>query len=238
MHGLILAGGTGSRLAADGILVPKAAVPVGGVPQLLRLIERLLDLDCETIVCALRSGVELPPLPFSSNRPSTVEIRRCETPSPVHTLALGLAALPPGPVCCTMVDTVMPDDDWRAVRRVAETELRAGADMVVAATPYVDDERALYVRLGPDRSVEAFPDDPTPPVLVTGGVYALSDRARALVPELVRTGVDRMRGYLRLALTRGLLVRVAIVPRIVDLDRARDLDAANQLVARAPEPIR
>jgi len=38
MQGLILAGGEGSRLVADGVDTPKALVEVAGRPQILNLI--------------------------------------------------------------------------------------------------------------------------------------------------------------------------------------------------------
>jgi NDP-sugar pyrophosphorylase family protein len=230
MHGLILAGGLGTRLAADGIASSKATVPVGGVPQLFRLVQLLVDLECETVVCAVRSGVELPPLPIRSPRRSSVEVHRCSTPSPVHTLQFGLDALPPGPVFCTMVDTVMSDQDWRTVHRSAIALVDAGADLVVAATPYVDDERPLYLELDPGSRVLGFRDQPVEPVVVTGGVYALADGARALVPALIAAGADRMRSYLRSVLSHRPPVRAVVVPRIIDLDRARDLEAANLLL--------
>src|SRR5262245_51741461 len=79
VHGLILAGGFGSRLAADGVATAKATVSVGGVPQVVRLVRTLLDLDCSTVVCAVRTGVELPPLTIAPGKPSTVTVRRCAT---------------------------------------------------------------------------------------------------------------------------------------------------------------
>ncbi len=237
MHGLILAGGLGTRLAADGVADAKATVTVAGVPQLVRLVQLLVDLDCSTVVAAVRSGVALPPFGIGSRKASTVMVHRCATPSPVHTLALGLAALPPGPVFCTMVDTVMPDEDWRRVHGESARDLEAGAAAVVAVTPYVDDDRALYVECGADRRVTAFSDRPGEPVLVTGGVYALSDAARALVPELLSEGVDRMRAYLRRLLVRDLVVRAVVAPRIIDVDRADDLRAANAMLEASPHPI-
>ena len=44
MQGLILAGGRGSRLAADGVDTPKALVEVGGRPQVVNLIEMFAEL--------------------------------------------------------------------------------------------------------------------------------------------------------------------------------------------------
>src|SRR4029077_7073141 len=59
MHSLILAGGEGSRLAARRIAEPKALVPIGGVPQLLRLARVLERVGAESITCLVRRGVSL-----------------------------------------------------------------------------------------------------------------------------------------------------------------------------------
>jgi len=108
MQGLILAGGDGSRLAADGVETPKALVEVAGRPQVLHLIQTLEELGCESITCMIRDGVRI-------EAPASVVVRSCRTPSSLHTLIAGLAVVPPGPVFCTMVDTVMPAADWRRV---------------------------------------------------------------------------------------------------------------------------
>src|SRR3989449_6419032 len=57
MHGLILAGGEGARLAAGGIVVPKPLVEVAGKPQLLRLLETLDALGCDSLTCAIRADL-------------------------------------------------------------------------------------------------------------------------------------------------------------------------------------
>ena len=57
MHALILAGGEGSRLRADGVTVPKPFVEIGGRPLLFRLVETLRALGCESITAAVRRSV-------------------------------------------------------------------------------------------------------------------------------------------------------------------------------------
>jgi len=229
-HALILAGGEGSRFRNDGVPTPKATVEINGRPQLLRLLDRLVGLGAETVTCMIRSGIELPPINVRHARPLELAFHRCNTPSPVHTLAAGLRVVPPGPVLCLMVDTVMPALDWEKVYSGTAARLAAGATAVLAVTPYVDDERALYVEAAGERII-GLPDAPVDPVLVTGGVYGLSPAARELGLSAPERGIDRMRTYLRLLLTVGR-VEMVEVPRIVDLDRAQDLDSARSLLAR------
>src|SRR5262245_39770736 len=114
MHALILAGGEGSRLRSDGVRTPKAFVELGGQPLLLRLGDRLGSLGCESITALVRESAlsRVGWRPTQEPSPSGggvggLRVLPCDTPSSLHTLARGLAAVPPGPVLCTMVDTVM-----------------------------------------------------------------------------------------------------------------------------------
>ncbi len=128
MHGLILAGGEGSRLAAGGIAVPKPLVEVAGKPQIVGLLETLAALGCSSLTCAVRADFPAVRRLLDGRRfglPLTMV--ECRTPSSLHTLVEGLAAVPPGPVFCSMVDTVMRPEDWRSVYRGAGAR-RAAAE--------------------------------------------------------------------------------------------------------------
>ena len=229
MQGLILAGGRGSRLAADGVEAPKALVEVGGRPQIVNLIETFADLGCESITCMVREGI-------SVETPGPALVLTCRTPSSLHTLVAGLAAVPPGPVFCTMVDTVMPPADWRRLYHGVTERLAAGSLAVLAVTPFVDDELPLYVTRNEAGFATGILDTPPPPdapMLVTGGVYGLSPEARRLAGVAVAS-LHRMRAFLRLLVELRAPVATVEVPRIIDLDHKRDLDAAERwLTARA-----
>ncbi|HEY3219786.1 MAG TPA: NTP transferase domain-containing protein [Gemmatimonadales bacterium] len=229
MQGLILAGGRGSRLAADGVETPKPLVEIAGRPQIVNLIETFAELGCESITCMVRDGitVELP-------RASRASVRTCRTPSSLHTLVAGLATVPPGPVFCAMVDTVMPPGDWRRVYRGVTERLEAGSVAVLAVTPFVDDELPLYVtRDAEGLATGIFDTPPRAPLLVTGGVYGLNAQARRLAAVAVAS-LHRMRAFLRLLVELRAPVATVEVPRIIDLDHKRDLEAAERwLTARA-----
>jgi molybdopterin-guanine dinucleotide biosynthesis protein A len=229
VQGLILAGGEGSRLATDGVATPKAMVPVAGVPQAIRLVRTFHRLGCPDVTVALREGVPAGVLragPFPEGAPPTVV--SCRTPSSLHTLVEGLRALPPGPVLCTMVDTVMPLGDWEAMAARASLLLEDGADALLVVTGFVDDEKPLYVHREPGGVVTAVGGAPSAPACVTGGVYVFSQRAREMAVEALAEGHERMRNFLGLLVTRGARVMVHEVPRVIDLDHRRDLDAANE----------
>jgi choline kinase len=233
MHGLILAGGEGSRLAADGVGGPKAAVAIGGRPQILRLVETLASLGCTSITCMVRDAAADAfqaldgALASGSGRAVPLRVLPCHTPSSLHTLVDGLTSVPRGDVFCTMVDTVMRGRDWRDCYQAAGTALADGADAVLAVTPFVDDEHPLWVHRDAQGFVRLIGDTPAAPPCVTGGVYAFGPRARREAHQARRDGASRMRGFLAQLVADGHRVATVEVPRIVDVDRRHDLDFAN-----------
>lgn len=232
MHGLILAGGSGARLAAEGVEVPKPLVPVGGEPIVVRLLDVLAGLGCETLTCMVRADLAPVFQRLEGRRfGPPLDVRSCLTSSSMHTLAEGLQAIPPGPVFCTMVDTVMPAADWEAVYAATARGLADGADAMLAVTPFVDDESPLYVETDALGAVLAVSNEPIPPVRVTGGVYGFSTAARSGAAEAMRQGVQRMRGFLKWLVARGGRVGSVTVARIIDIDRLSDLRLANVWLA-------
>jgi NDP-sugar pyrophosphorylase family protein len=232
VHGLILAGGEGSRLAAGGIAVPKPLVQVGGKPQIVALLETFAALGCPSLTCAVRTDFPAVRRLLDGRRfgpPLTVV--ECRTPSSLHTLVEGLGAVPPGPVFCSMVDTVMRPEDWGTVYAAAERHLAEGAEVVLAVTPYVDDESPVYVSRPGGGDVRALSDTPLAPPCVTGGVYGLSAAARAAAAEAVARGVHKMRAFLTERVADGRRVAAVEVPRIIDIDRPSDLQHANAWLA-------
>jgi len=228
VHGLILAGGEGSRLASEGVGVPKPLVRLGGEPLVVRLLDTLAELGCETLTCMVRSDfTEVFRLLDGREFGAPLAVRSCRTPSSLHTLAEALETITAGPVFCTMVDTVMPPGDWRDVYRSTDVALAAGADAVLVVTPFVDDESPVYVRRDGAGRVLGLGDDPVEPPCVTGGAYGFSPAARRAAAEAVGRGVQRMRGFLSWLVERGGRVAGVTVPRIIDIDHEADLRLAN-----------
>src|SRR5207244_134401 len=131
VHGLILAGGEGSRLAAGGIAVPKPLVEVAGRPQIVGLLETFAALGCASLTCAVRADFPAVRRLLDGSRfgpPLTVV--SCRTPSSLHTLVEALRGMAGGPVFCSMVDTVMRPEGWEAVYRATgrSEERRVGKE--------------------------------------------------------------------------------------------------------------
>jgi len=240
MQGLILAGGRGARLAADGVETPKALVEVAGRPQIVHLTEMFAALGCETVTCMVRDGISTD---WSARAGPNVTVRTCHTPSSLHTLVAGLAVVPPGPVFCSMVDTVMPAADWQRLYQAVTQRLATGSLAVLAVTPFVDDELPLYVARDAAGFATEIADrapsraDSAGGPVVTGGVYGFSPVARRLAGVAVAS-LHRMRAFLKLLVELKVSVATVEIPRIIDLDHKRDLVAAESWLAAAGEAPR
>ena len=226
MHGLVLAGGEGSRLAASGIAVPKALISIGGQAQVARMVAACRRVGCETVTCAVRE--DLADAAGSVIGDVRVQVVAVRTPTSLHTLEVGLQAIGPGDVLCTLVDSVMPAADWDDAHRRAVLALR-DADAVVAVTPFVEDDAPLWADVAEDGTVRGFGTRGARG-LVTGGVYWLAPGARSAATAAVASGVMRLRGFLLGLIDGGLRVRAVEVRKIVDVDTSADLDAALALI--------
>jgi NDP-sugar pyrophosphorylase family protein len=212
-------------------VVPKPLVEVAGRPLVVGLLETLARLGCETLTCMIREDFRDAQRILAAcdlGRPLRVE--PCHTPTSAHTLAAGLALVPPGPVFCSLVDTIMPPASWQMVYAATGAYLTGDVDAVLAVTPFVDDDSPLYVTRDASGFVRALgrgAAGPPPPV-VTGGVYGFNSSARLAAAEAVRDGVERMRGFLQRLVAQGARVATVEVEKIIDLDRPSDLLAANR----------
>jgi NDP-sugar pyrophosphorylase family protein len=239
VHALVLAGGEGSRLAAEGIRVPKPLIPLAGRPLLLHVLEALAALECESLtvmvredfLADVRDSLAAQPRPLRQ----AVTVAPCLTPTSAHTLVAGLGLVPPGPVFCTMVDSVMPPESWGAAYRGATAELDRGADAVLVVTPFLHDESPLFIERDRRGVVRGVGDRPGGEGrVVSGGVYAFGPEVRRLAGEALAAGVARMRGFLAWLIARGARVATVEIESIVDLDRAADWALADRWLSGEP----
>jgi len=196
-----------------------------------------VSLGCDPVHCVLRE--DLAPDLLSLGREfedlATLQCVSARTPSSLHTLALGLDTVPDGPVFCTMVDSVMGPSDWRRLFDGFQGALRDGADAALGVTRDVGGEGSLYAVLDSSRRVRELRDGPPAP-FVTAGVYALAPSVRSVARAAAEAGLSRMRNFLRHLLGLGFRVESVAVERVVDLDRASDLERAAQVLHSTSSP--
>lgn len=207
LAGGIIAAGEGSRLRGAG--VPKPLVEVGGVPLIERAIRNFEAAGIDRLVVVFNES-ETDCRDFVRQRFPHVEVILKTTASSYETFVLVHEALGERAVIST-VDAVCPAADF--VRFVRAAERRDG--VVLALTPFVDDERPLWVDVAPDGRINRIGG--TSGNAVTAGIYVVP-------PELPSGDFGRLREFLAaLASQFGEMIE-----KVVDVDRPEDVVVAER----------
>ncbi|MDE2179357.1 MAG: NTP transferase domain-containing protein [candidate division NC10 bacterium] len=225
LTGGIIAAGEGSRLKRDGVRMPKPMVPIVGVSLIERVVsnfvkagitqqriifneddrecalfirERFPNLDIHCIVKTTRSSYE-----------SFWEVGRQSGP---------------GLILMSTVDWICPEPAFR--RFVDQARRCCQAAIVLAVTPFVADEKPLWVTLDPSGRVTAIGGASGD--VVTAGLYLVSGAVFAQAPHPAT--LSRLRDFLIWMVDRGVPVYGVIIDQVIDVDRAEDLQLAETLL--------
>lgn len=224
----ILAAGEGSRLRRDGWSLPKPLVPVGGVTLIEHAIENLLAAGAERIAILFNEAEEDCARFVRTKFPDHgIEVALRTTASSFETFRELSRTLPEGPALFSTVDAWCPRDDFVRFAREAR---RPGNGTVLAVTPFVDDERPLWVRREEDGRVKEIGGAEGDGV--TAGFYRFSAEARVLALEAPES-LARLRSFLGWLLDRGEPIGSVEIEKVIDVDRSRDVALAEELAAAA-----
>jgi NDP-sugar pyrophosphorylase family protein len=228
-RGGIIAAGDGSRLRAAGYAVPKALVPVGGVPLIERVIGNFAAAGIDSLVIIVneqsRACVDWVRARFPAL--DVDFIVRTTRSSLESFLAVG-SRLAAGPALISTVDAWCRPTDF--TRFVEAARRRLPEASVLAVTPLVADERPLWATLDASRRVTRLGEGAGP--MVTAGVYLLSAGARAETPP---ADLNRLREYLEWLIDRQP-VYGEVIDTVVDVDGPADVALAETLAPKEPEP--
>lgn len=232
MNYAIIAAGEGSRLAQEGVAKPKPLVELNGEPmveRLMRIFERCNAESISIIVneymtevrqfldqVKLRQGVEL-----------NVVVKT--TPSSMHSFWELSRVMKPGKFCLTTVDTIFREQDF--ARYIAAFEADNEHDGMWAVTPFVEDEKPLWVQTDDQMRITAFRDQSWPGAkYVSGGVYAMTDAAFKVLNSCIEGGVQRMRNFQRALVEAGFNLAAYSIDKIIDVDHASDIEVAERFI--------
>ena len=231
MNYAIIAAGEGSRLAQEGVAKPKPLVELQGKPMIGRLINIMLRCHAQSISIIVNEhmtevreyleGLELPV-------PLNLVVKT--TPSSMHSLWHLSRAIPQGKFCLTTVDTIFREEDFK--NYIDAFEADESHDGMWAVTPFVDDEKPLWVDVDDDMNITAFRDKPWEGAkYVSGGVYAMTDRAFTVLDNCIEQGISRMRNFQRALVEAGHHLQAYSIDKIVDVDHADDIVTAEAFLA-------
>lgn len=232
MHYAIIAAGEGSRLAQEGIELPKPLVRLNGKPMVKRLIDIMMDCNAESLsiivneqMTQVREYIESLELPV----PLHLVVK--STPSSMHSFYEVTRNFPArGKFILTTVDTIFFEDDFR--RYVNAFEKDVNADGFMGVTNFIDDEKPLYIDTDDDMNILAYRDSPWDEVkYISGGIYGLTPPCLRVLEKCMADGVSRMRNYQRALVADGMALKAFRFGKVIDVDHAGDIATAEQFIA-------
>ncbi|MBR1551604.1 MAG: NTP transferase domain-containing protein [Muribaculaceae bacterium] len=231
MNYAIIAAGEGSRLAQEGVARPKPLVLLNGEPMIGRLINLFVRCHAESIsVIVNEQMTEVQDYLRSLSLPVPMHLVVKSTPSSMHSFAELSRVLPEGKFCLTTVDTIFREKDF--ARYIDAFECDTCHDGMWAVTPFVDDEKPLWVAVDNNMDITAFLDSNPDGCahLVSGGVYAMTHRAFPVLYDCLESGVSRMRNFQRALVAAGMRLQAYSIDKIVDVDHAGDIATAEEFL--------
>jgi NDP-sugar pyrophosphorylase family protein len=231
LRGGVIAAGHGTRLRADGYRVSKPMTPVGGQPLIGHALDRFRAVGVRKTAVIVNEGSEdCRQWLHDHAQDFDLDLIVRTTPSSYASFELVASRLAGAPAIITTVDAVMPVD---AFQRFVESATHLPNDaFVLGLTGHVDDENPLWATLDEDGRVLRLGGDQGSHV--TAGLYWLP--ARRVAQPSAR--FDRLRDYLKWLVDEGRPVYGIVLPLVFDIDRAHDVQAAEQAGLLWPESAR
>lgn len=231
MNYAIIAAGEGSRLAQEGVAKPKPLVELQGEPMIGRLINVMIRCNAESISIIVNEHMsEVRQYLESLELPIPLNLVVKTTPSSMHSFWHLSQVIPEGKFCLTTVDTIFREQDFKAYIDAFEADKTH--DGMWAVTPFVDDEKPLWVDVDDEMSITAFRDKRWDGAkYVSGGIYAMTDKAFEVLNQCIEQGISRMRNFQRALVDAGHRLQAYSIDKIVDVDHADDIATAEAFLA-------
>ena len=232
MNYAIIAAGEGSRLAQEGVKRPKPLVELNGEPMVMRLINIFRRCNAESITIIVNEQMtEVKTLLDTVRRDVPLRVVTKTTPSSMHSFWELSKVMSPGKFCLTTVDTIFREPDF--ARYIAAFEADDEHDGMWAVTPFVDDEKPLYVEVADEQSMRivAFRDQPWDGAkYVSGGLYAMTSKAFPVLNQCIERGISRMRNFQRALVDAHFSLQAFSIDKIIDVDHASDIATAQHFI--------
>lgn len=239
MNFAIIAAGEGSRLASEGIKDPKPLVQINGEALIDRLIRIFLDNHAESIsiICndlTHRVSAHLEHIKEHGLNDRKVPLNYMvkTTPSSMHSLWHLSKLMPQGPFVLTTVDTIFSEQQFARYIEAFQQSLAKGYDALMGVTPFVDDEKPLYVGTDPELNITGYYDTQTNPPCqyISAGIYALTANVQPVLNHCVQQGESRMRNFQRALVAQGLRLKAFNFGKVMDVDHASDIAKAEAFI--------
>ncbi len=221
LRGGVIAAGHGTRLRADGYRVSKPMTPVGGRPLIGHALDRFRAVGVRRATVIINEGSDdCRHWLGGHGHGLDLDLIVRTTPSSYASFELVADRLAGAPAVITTVDAVMPVD---AFQHFVHSAASFPDDAVVLGlTGHVDDDNPLWATLDQDGRIRRLGG--AQGRHVTAGLYWLPAHKGAAPAARF----DRLRDYLTWLVDEGRPVYGVDLPLVFDIDRAHDVEAAEQ----------
>lgn len=236
----IIAAGEGSRLASEGVNVPKPLAEVGGEKLIDRLIRIFMDNEADEIVVICNDRTNLVSRHLLQieedglkGRPVNLRFKVKSTPSSMHSFFELSHMLNDGPFVLTTVDTVFKEAEFSRYVAAFKASVARGDDGLMGVTSFVDDESPLWVGTRDDMTITGFYDcnDAHCPY-ISAGIYGLTSKSFPVLAHCVEAGESHMRNFQRALVRNGFAMRAWPFSKVFDIDHVSDIEKAETFLAR------
>ena len=223
----IISAGEGSRLAKEGVQLPKPLVQLNGEAMVDRLVRIFAQNGAEKVVIIINNEVPLTKehmLELQQKSEVPIELITKTTPSSMHSFYELSRYLNDDKFCLTTVDTIFREDDFaKYILAFKQSDM----DGMMAVTDFVDDEKPLYISTDAELNITGFHDAATPECkFISGGIYCLTPKAITTLEHCMTNGLSRMRNFQRQLVADGLHLEAYPFSKILDVDHADDIEKA------------
>ena len=219
IRGGIIAAGLGTRLRADGYRVSKPMVPVAGRPLINLTLDRFRAVGIRRLSVIINDTSDDCRRWLGDHaRDFDLDLIVRTTPSSYASFRIIANRLLGAPAVITTIDAVMPVSDFCAF--VESAVDLASKGIALGLTDHVDDENPLWATLDADGHIRQLGGSHG--THVTAGLYWLPVRR----PAEPTDSFARLRDYLGWLVAQHQPVCGIVLPCVFDIDRARDVAAA------------
>lgn len=243
----IIAAGEGSRLAEEGVNVPKPLVKIGGECLIDRLIRIFAQNNAEGIyvICRAPEG-DNSQMQMVADHLADIEANGLNgkavplhyivkaTPSSMHSFYELSRFLGGSDFVLTTVDTIFREEEFAEYIKAFKA---SDGDGVMGVTDYIDDEKPLYIATtdaddGGMPRITAFLDsDPEGRCkVISGGIYGLRPSAMVTLDRCMKSGQNRMRNFQRGLVEDGNRLSAYLFSKVLDIDHASDIVKAEEFL--------
>lgn len=234
----IIAAGEGSRLAKEGVTLPKPLVEINGMPLIDRLIRIFMNNNatgiyviCNEMTSAVQSHLAEIQKNGLDGKMVPLHFIVKSTPSSMHSLYELRQFLLDEPFCLTTVDTIFDEKAFKSyIYTLQNVYMSGAADGVMGVTDFIDDEAPLYVAMDEEDVITGFYDDAHHCQYVSGGIYGLTPSAIATLERCVSRGESRMRNFQRALVVDGQKLLGYRFSKVLDIDHAIDIPKAEEFL--------